>query len=107
MLRLTLYIIHERNKKMYFSNIESTEKVILGLMAGANDLSALNGGAFLTTRLPNIILDLRGAGLEIETELHKTHTGKRFGIYRLVDSKVNYQKTHELLEYVQGKLSGR
>ena len=92
---------------MIFSNTEAAEKVLLGLLAGANDLSALNSGAYLTTRLPNIILDLRGAGLEIETELQKTHTGKRFGIYRLVDSKGNYKKTHELLEYAQGKLSGR
>ena len=92
---------------MIFSNTEAAEKVILGLLAGANDLSALNSGAYLTTRLPNIILDLRGAGLEIETELQKTSSNKRFGIYRLVDSKANYKKTHELLEYAQGKLSGR
>ena len=92
---------------MIFSNIEAAEKVILGLLAGANDLSALNRGAYLTTRLPNIILDLRRAGLEIETELQKTCNNKPFGIYRLVNSKENYKKAHELLEYAQGKLSGR
>ncbi len=92
---------------MIFSNTEAAEKVILGLLAGTNNLSALNGIDYLTTRLPNIILDLRHAGLEVETELQKTHTGKRFGIYRLVDSKANYKKAHDLLEYAQGKLSGR
>ena len=94
-------------KAPVFTNIEASERVIKGLLNNADDLSALNSGTYLTTRLPNIILDLRHIGLEIEIELHKTPSGKRYGIYRLVDTKTNLKKTHELLEYVQGKLSGR
>ena len=92
---------------MIFTNIEAAERVIKGLLNGEDNLSALNSGAYLTTRLPNIILDLRHIGLEIEIEFHKTPSGKRYGIYRLVDTKTNLKKTHELLEYVQGRLSGR
>lgn len=92
---------------MIFTNIESTEKVITGLLNDADNLSALNSGAYLTTRITNIILDLRNADLEIENEFHKTTNGKRFCIYRLADSEANFKKAHELLEYVQRKLSGR
>ena len=92
---------------MIFSNIEAAEKVILGLLDGANDLSALNSGAYLTTRLPNIILDLRNASLEIDIDFHKTPKGKRYGIYRLKDTKLNYKIAHGLLEFAQKKLSGR
>ncbi len=92
---------------MIFSNIEAAERVILGLLAGANDLSALNSGAYLTTRLPNIIWDLRNTGLKIETDFQSTINNKRFGIYRLINSKANYKKAHKLLEYVQRKISGR
>lgn len=92
---------------MSFSNIEAAEKVILGLLAGANDLSALNSGAYLTTRLPNIILDLRNYGLEIDVDFHKTSRGKRYGTYRLKNTKLNYKIAHGLLEYAQKKLSGR
>ena len=92
---------------MIFSNIEAAEKVILGLLDGANDLSALNSGAYLTTRLPNIILDLRNTGLDIDVDFHKTSKGKRYGIYRLKNTKLNYIIAHRLLEYIQKKLSGR
>jgi hypothetical protein len=92
---------------MIFSNLEAAERVILGLLAGANNLSAFNSRAYLTTRLPNIILDLRNAGLEIEIDFHKTSKGKRYGTYKLKNTKLNYKVAHDLLEYVQKKIAGR
>ena len=92
---------------MKFNNIEATEKVILGLLSNADNLSALNSGAYLTTRLPNIIFDLRNAGLEIDIEFQKAPSGKRYGIYKLTNTKTNLKKTYELLERVQRKISGK
>ena len=92
---------------MNFNNIEATEKVLLGLLSNADNLSALNSGEYLTTRITNTISDLRNAGLKIESEYHKSHSGKRFCTYRLFDSEANFKKAYELLEYVQRKISGK
>ncbi len=88
---------------MKFSYNEATALVIKALMDG-DEITALNGGKFLTTRVANHICALREDGLQIETETIRTVNKKWYGRYRLIDSEENYRRAIELLEHIEAKL---
>lgn len=92
---------------MQFSNIEAAREVLLGLIKGNDDITALKSGKYLTTRITNIIMDLRDTGLKIETKMVKSRTGKRFGVYKLESGDDNYKKAYEVLEIIEGRLANR
>jgi len=78
-----------------------TKKLIIeALLRRDNDITALNGMKFLTTRITNHIVELRKNGLEIETKTIKTDD-TYYGKYQLVQSKDNIEKAYALLEDIQ------
>jgi len=89
---------------MKLCNYEAAAEVIKGLLRGDNDITALNSGKYLTTRMTNIICDLRQLGLEIRTEMRTAPSGKKYGAYRLVQSDRNIARAIELLEMIESRL---
>ena len=78
-----------------------TKKLIIeALLRRDNNITALDGMKFKTTRLPNHIVKLRKKGLKIETKNIKT-TNSYYGKYELVQSKDNIEKAYALLEDIQ------
>jgi len=78
-----------------------TKKLILeALLRRDNDITALNGMKFLTTRITNHITELRKKGLEIKTKTIKTDD-TYYGKYQLVQSEANIKKAYALLEKIQ------
>ncbi len=90
---------------MNFTYNESTVLIIKALLEGDENVTALNGGRFLTTRISNHICKLREDGLEIETETLKTDNGKWFGRYKIKNSDLNVKKAISLLESIETQLS--
>jgi len=83
----------------------STILTLKALLQDDENITALDGGRFLTTRITNIILDLRGRGLKINTEmLTSPTTGKRYGRYKLIQSDENIKLAIEILEQLESKL---
>ena len=89
---------------MKFSYNEATALIVKGLIDG-KEITALNGGQYLTTRVANHICALREDGLKIDTERLKGISGKPYGSYKIVKSYENYQRANELLEQIEFKLS--
>ena len=87
----------------------NTSKLLISkaLLQGDENITALDGGRFLTTRITNIITYLRnGRGLKIETEtLTSPTTGKRYGRYMLVQTDENIKLAIKLIEEFEQKLS--
>jgi hypothetical protein len=73
---------------------QSTILVLEALIRGDKDITALNQGKYYTTRLTNIISDLRNKhGIEIKTITNiNPNTGKIFASYELP----NKQKAFKL-----------
>ncbi len=90
---------------MVFSYNESTALILKALLRGDDDVTALNGGSYLTTRITNHICKLREDGLQIETEILSNDNGKRFGRYRLIESDQNIKKAIELLETIESQVA--
>lgn len=84
---------------------EATALVVKALIDEDKNITALNGGRFLTTRVSNHIVELRKEGLEIETQILKTESGKRYGRYELIQTDRNFKLAIELLEKIEHKLS--
>lgn len=80
---------------------DSIKATLQGLLNGADDITALNGGKYLTTRLSNTISFLRDQNIDIITKRVKTKNKKSYGVYILVNSKENREKAERLLHYYQ------
>ena len=84
----------------------STLLILKALLTGDGNITALDGGRFLTTRITNHICDLRDENLKIETEmLTSPTTGKRYGRYKLTQTDENIKLAIELIEEIEQKLS--
>jgi len=84
----------------------STLLILKALLQGDENITALDGGRFLTTRITNHICDLRDENLKIETEmLTSPTTGKRYGRYKLTQTDENIRLAIELIEEIEQKLS--
>lgn len=83
----------------------STLLVLKALLRGDENITALDGGRFLTTRLTNIISKLRKKGLKIETEtLTSEATGKKYGRYKLIQTDNNIKLVIKLIEKIEQSL---
>jgi hypothetical protein len=78
----------------------SKKLIIEALIRGDNDVTALNGMKFLTTRVANHIVELRKEGLEISTETVKTKNSW-YGVYKLECNEKNILRAYQLLETLQ------
>ena len=85
--------------------IESLTATLKGLIQGADDITALNGGKYLTTRLSNNIVELRSQGIAINTERVKLPNKKYYGIYKLANSKANKDRAKKLLKAYENMLN--
>lgn len=90
---------------MSFTYNESTALILRALLEDDPRITALDGWRFKTTRITNHICALRDDGLQIETEMLKADSGKRYGRYRLVESDDNIRHTIEQLENIERKLA--
>lgn len=75
----------------------SKKLIIEALLRGDNDVTALNGMRFLTTRITNHITELRKSGLEIETKIIKTNHAC-YGAYYLIQIEENIALAYKMLE---------
>ena len=86
---------------------QSLVLVLEALLRGDKNITALNQGNYLTTRLPNIITKLRNAhGLKINTIWERNpNSGKKYGRYELLDSSKEkaIKLLKELKAYKRGK----
>ena len=78
--------------------IESLTATLKGLINNADDITALNGGKYLTTRLSNNIVELRSKGIAIITERIELANKKHYGRYKLARSKDNLDRAKQLLQ---------
>ena len=84
----------------------SKSLILKALLAGDENITALDGGRFLCTRITNHITNLRARNLKIETEtLISPITGKKYGRYKLIQTDENIKLAIELLEEIEQKLS--
>lgn len=81
--------------------IDSLKAVLKGLLNNANDITALNGGKYRTTRISNTICELRDQNIDIITKRIKLENKKSYGVYVLVNSKANREKAERLLHYYE------
>ena len=90
---------------MIFTYNESTALILRALLEDDPRITALDGWRFKTTRITNHICALRDDGLQIETEMLKADSGKRYGRYRLIDSDENIKRAIALLENIESRLN--
>lgn len=90
---------------MKFTYNEASRLILWALLEDDPRITALDGWRFKTTRITNHICALRDDGLQIETEMVKADSAKRFGRYRLIDSDDNFKRAIELLESIEKKLA--
>lgn len=83
-------------------NKESHLLVLKALKRGDKDITALNQGSYKTTRISNIIIDLKKWGVMINTIKQIAPSGKWFGRYELASTHKNYQKVDSLIEWIEG-----
>jgi len=83
-------------------NVSSS--LVLKALLRDDDITALNGGRYLTTRITNTINGLRDAGVQIKTEIIRTDSKKWYGRYKLVQTEQNIRKATEILEQIEAKL---
>ena len=81
--------------------IESLIATLNGLLNNADDITALNGGKYLTTRLSNNIVELRRQGLLIENERIRVSKRKFYDKYKLTNLPSNREKAKRLLHYYE------
>lgn len=89
---------------MNFTLNESSSLILKALLRGDNNITALNGGSYLTTRVTNHINGLRDTGVKIETETIRTDSKKWYGRYKLFQTEENIKKATEILEQIEAKL---
>ena len=82
----------------------SSYLVLKALLRGDEDITALNGGRYLTTRIANIINGLRDAGVQIETEIIRAGSKKWYGRYKLIQTEHSIRKATEILEQIEAKI---
>ncbi len=82
----------------------SRKLIIESLLRCDNDITALNGMKFLTTRVSNHIVELRKIGLKIETKFIKTEY-THYGMYYLTNTEVNIAKAYDILESLEDKVA--
>jgi hypothetical protein len=71
--------------------------ILKALIADSDEVTALNGGKFLTTRVSNSIVWLRQNDIKIDTQRIKADSGRWYGKYKLVQSTENIAKAKEVL----------
>jgi len=80
---------------------ELSRRLILeALLRGDNDVTALSGMKFLTTRTSNHIVEFRKSGLLIETKIIKTNHS-HYGAYYLIQNERNITRAYGILEALQ------
>ena len=89
---------------MNFTYNESTALILRALLEDDPRITALDGWRFKTTRITNHICALRDDGLQIETEMLKADSDKRYGRYVLVNSDANIKLAIGVLESVENRL---
>jgi len=90
---------------MSYSYGEASALVLQALLEGNPNITALDGWRFKTTRITNHICAFRDDGLQIETEMIKADSGRRYGRYRLIDNDKNIMHAIELLERIESRLN--
>lgn len=75
----------------------STQSILRALISRSDEVSALNSGKFLTTRITNHICLLRQYGIQIDTQMVKANSGKWYGTYKLMRSSKNIAKAKKVL----------
>ncbi|MDA3062836.1 MULTISPECIES: helix-turn-helix domain-containing protein [unclassified Campylobacter] len=85
-------------KQKRLGTIESLIATLQGLINNADDITALNGGKYLTTRISNNIVELRDKGITIITERIELANKKHYGRYKLAKSKDNLVRAKRLLK---------
>ncbi|WP_456382936.1 hypothetical protein [Hydrogenimonas sp.] len=88
-------------------NYEAEISTLDALLEGIEEISALKSGDFNTTRITNVIHALRREGITIETHYKQAPSGKRYGVYRLVESKENRIKAARLRRRLKEKQAAR
>ncbi len=74
-----------------------TSSILKALISGSDEVSALNGGKFLTTRVSNHICLIRQSGIEVDTQRVKANSGKSYGVYKLVPGEANLNRAAGLV----------
>jgi hypothetical protein len=72
--------------------------ILEALINKDDNITALEGGRFKTTRITNQINKLRKMGLLIHTQMVRSDSGKAYGKYRLVDNVLNRKRANEILQ---------
>lgn len=80
---------------------ESHLLVLKALKRGDKDITALNQGSYKTTRISNIIIELKKWGVMINSIKEKTPSGKWFVRYELTPISKNYKKVDSLIEWIE------
>lgn len=80
---------------------ESHLLVLKALKQGDKDITALNQGSYKTTRISNIIIELKKWGVMINSIKEKTLSGKWFVRYELTPISKNYKKVDSLIEWIE------
>lgn len=80
---------------------ESHLLVLKALKRGDRDITALNQGSYKTTRVSNIIIDLKKWGVMINSIKEKAPSGKWFVRYELTPISKNYKKADSLIEWIK------
>ena len=76
---------------------QSTLLILKALLEDNDEITALNGGKFLTTRVSNCIVWLRKNDIKIDTQRVKTDSAKWYGKYKLIKSVENIAKAKKIL----------
>ena len=80
---------------------ESHLLVLKALKEGDSNITALNQGKYKTTRVSNIIIDLRRWGVDITSEWITPPSQKRFVRYTLLQSQENLEKVDSLISRLE------
>lgn len=80
---------------------ESHILVLKALRRGDRDITALNQGSYKTTRISNIIIDLKKWGVMINSIKERAPSGKWFARYELTPIPKNYKKVDSLIEWIE------
>jgi uncharacterized protein YxjI len=85
---------------------QSTLLILKALLEDSDEITALNGGKFLTTRVSNCIVWLRKNDIKIDTIRVKTNSNKWYGKYKLVQSTENIAKVKKILSSYKDESQG-
>lgn len=80
---------------------ESHLLMLRALKRGDKDITALNQGSYKTTRVSNIIMELKNWGVLINSIKENTNSGKWYVRYELAPIPKNYKKVDSLITWIE------